>query len=367
MNPRIATLVSVATLFVPFFGNACHADVDTRPIDAVRNKTVLDPGDLQAIDEFVAGAVKDILRTKDFSQVSKARAVLIGKKGTQGQYAQQFSDSCKKHIAAGMEQAAAYLPEDRRFKVTLNLLILADGLQDPALAEVGLAQLGSPNKALQYWAVRLVTNGAAIEKIKQGNWPIGGQIVSRLQQSIRQGPSEATLGLVAEFAAKVGTPEGLAILTDVADLRIAQQAAGQAQDGQVDTTILKLLWGQATAAGPGKAGPWASRFAQLYSYVIQRLAKANPPLSATQRERWVSVIVEVEEKCVAPALDGYQMPLRKAIERSDMTALLAEHDNLLGGKSTAGQWVAKWQFGYGTADGKTRTWPQELPAPPAAK
>jgi hypothetical protein len=368
MNPRISALVGLATLFILSVHDLSYAEVDTRPIEAVRAKTVLEAGDLQVIDEFIAAAVKDIVRTKDFSQASKARAVIIGKKGTQPQYAQQFSDSCRRHIAAGLEQAAANLPEDRKFRVTLNLLILADGLQDPSLAELGLAYLGNPNTALEYWAVRLVTDTATCEKIKQGNWPIGGQIIGRLQKSIRGSSSEVLLGMVAEFAAKLGTPEGRTLLTEVADLRITQHASGQVEDGQVDTTILKLLAAKFTSTNDSKAGPLASRFSQLFSYVIQRLAKANPPLDDTQRQRWISVIVEVEEKCLAPVLDNYQMPLRKAIEKSDMTALLIEHDNLLGSSTLPGQWVTKWQFDYGTGpDGKARTWPKELPAPRVTK
>ena len=364
MNPRIAFLVGLVTLSVFSFNDLSFGEVDTRPIEAVRGKTVLETSDLQIIDEFVSSAVKDIVRTRDFSQVSKTRSILIGKKGTQPQYAQQFSDSCRKQISAGLEQASVNLPEDRKFKVLLNLLILADGLQDPALAELGLVYLGHPNTSIQYWAVRLVTNTAVVEKIQQGNWPIGGQIIGRLRQSIQGGASEVLLGLIAEFAAKLGIPEGQTLLTEVADLRIAQHAKGQVEDGQVDTTILKLLAAQITSTHDSKAGLWASRFSQLYSYIIQRLAKADPPLGDVQRQRWISVIVEVEEKCIAPVLENYQMPLRKAIEKSDMTALLAEHDTLLGSSTLPGQWVTKWQFDYGTGpDGRPRTWPKELPAP----
>src|SRR5512137_1917291 len=144
MNRRTAALVSTVILCILSVTPAGLAEVDSRAIDAVRAKTVLDAGDLQVIDEFVASAVKDIMRTRDFSQISKARAVLIGKKGPQPQYAQQFSDSCKKQIAAGLEQAAANLPNDRRFKVMVNLLILADGLQDPALVDLGVGYLAHP-------------------------------------------------------------------------------------------------------------------------------------------------------------------------------------------------------------------------------
>jgi len=366
MNPRIAALLSLATLFVCTLSHPSYAQVDPRPIEAARAKTVLEPGDLQAIDEFVAGAVREIVRTRDFSQVGKARAALASKRGMQAQYVQQFSDSCKKYIAAGFQQATSTgLPEDRRFRATLNLLILVYELQDPTLAELALPYLGSPNKALQYEAVQIVTSTTVVERIKQGNWPLGTQILSQVQQAIRGG-SPATWGLIAEFGAKLGTVDGISLLTEVADLRIAQYTSGRVQDSpQLDTTILKLL-GTRIAAENGKTPAVIRRFAQLYSYVIQYLAKAFPILSDTQRQTWVSVVVEVEEKGIAPMLDGYPMSLRKAIEKADTTALMAEHDALLGGPASPGRLAAKWPFDYGAGpDGKVRTSPLELP--PAAK
>ncbi len=368
MNQKTAVLVSLVTLYVLSITPAGLAEVDPRPIDAVRNKTVLEPADLQVIDDFVSAAVKDIMRTKDFSQVSKARAVLIGKRGTQPQFAQQFSESCRKQIAAGLEQAATNLPNDRKFKVMVNLLITADALQDPVMADIGLKHLGHADAVLQYWAVRLVTNSAAAEKLKQGNWPVGGQIVNGLLQLVRPSSSkqgdcrEVVLAPIAEFAAKIGTAEGQALLAEVTDARISQQARGQVHDGHVDTVILKLLYGQMSdPANASKKASLAGRFAQLYSYVIQRLAKAGTTFSQAEREQWASVVVEVEDKCVAPVLEGYQTPLRKAIEKGDLAGLQAEHDRLLGSSAAQGQLVAKWQFDYGTgADGKPQAWPKEL-------
>jgi len=359
MNLRSTALVCLVSLSVFSLADLSVAQVDPRPIEAARNKTVLEPGDLQAIDEFVAAAVRDIVRTRDFSQVSKARAALTSKRGTQAQYVQQFSESCRRSIENGLQQAAN-LPDDRRFRATLNLLVLISELQDPALTELALPYLGNPNRALQYWAVQVVTHPAVLEKIKQGNWPVGAQIIGQLRQSIRAG-SATTWGLVAEFAARLGLAEGLSLLTEVADLRLAQYAGGQVQDPpQVDTTILRLL-STAIVAENGKNPAITGRFAQLYSYVIQHLAKVYPALSGAQRQPWVSAIVEVEEKCIAPVFDGYEMPLRKAIEKADMTALMAEHDALLGSRTAQGRLAAKWPFDYGPGpDGKVRTGPREV-------
>lgn len=360
MNLRNAALACLVGVCVVCFGDPVLAQVDSRAIDAARAKTVLEPGDLQAIDEFVAASVRDIIRTRDFSQVSKARAALTTKRGTQAQYVQQFLESCRKHIQSGLQQAAG-LAEDRKFKVTLNLLILMSDLQDPGLADLALPYLGDPNRGLQYWAVQVATHPAVVGKIKQGDWPVGAQILAQVQQSIRSG-SAALWGPVAEFAAKLGTAEGLSLLNEVADLRLAQYAGGQVQDPpQVDTTILRLL-GAANAADNGKDPAMTRRFAQLYSYVIQHLAKVYPVLSGTPRQAWVSAVVEVEEKCIGPALGGTDMPLRRALEKGDVTALQAEHDALLGSATAPGRLAAKWPFDYGAGpDGKVQTGPRDLP------
>ncbi|MBP8303726.1 MAG: hypothetical protein KBE04_06345 [Phycisphaerae bacterium] len=360
MDFRIAALVCLVALSTLCLGGPAMAQVDSRPIEAARSKTVLEPGDLQVIDEFVAAVVRDIVRTRDFSQVSKARAALATKKGMQAQYVQQFSQSCRKSIESGLQQAAG-LAEDRRFKVTLNLLVLISDLQDPGLADLALPYLGDPNRALQYWAVQVVTHPAVAAKIKQGDWPVGAQILARLQQSIRSG-STATWVPVAEFAAQLGTAEGLSLLTEVADLRLAQYAGGQVQDPpQIDTTLLRLLCAS-VAAENGKNPAITGRFAQLYSYVIQHLAKVYPVLSGPSRQAWVSVVAEVEEKCIAPALGGTDMPLRRALEKGDVAALLSEHHALLGTPAAPGRLAAKWPFDYGAGpDGKVQTGPRDLP------
>jgi len=60
--------VTITTLISGFFTPV--SAVDSRAIEAVRGKNVLDNADLQAIDDFVSQAVNEILNTDDFASIS---------------------------------------------------------------------------------------------------------------------------------------------------------------------------------------------------------------------------------------------------------------------------------------------------------
>jgi len=143
--------------------------VDTRDIETVRAKPVLDSKDLQIIDGFLAAAVQELVDTTDFSSISNARSIVLAsstsKTPGQAQYAQQFSESAYKHISAALSQAKDLSHEDRKFRITLNLLMLIDGLEDLRQAEVALDYVKDDNAAVRYWAVHTLSNPAVIEKL----------------------------------------------------------------------------------------------------------------------------------------------------------------------------------------------------------
>ena len=144
-----------------------------------------------------------------------------------------------------------------------------------------------------------------------------------------------------------------------------------------DIIILKLLESKiplpsqgtittASTAGLNKAAI-ARRFAQLYSYVIQRYIKGENVLNETQKQHLSSAIIEIEEKCVARllGLSRSSGTIRRTIERNDLTALSDEHNKLLGDETSTGQLPAKLGFDYSTTpDGPKRTAPIPLPDKP---
>jgi hypothetical protein len=144
-----------------------------------------------------------------------------------------------------------------------------------------------------------------------------------------------------------------------------------------DIIILKLLeskiplpsqsMGVPTTTTSVSKSAIARRFAQLYSYVIQRYIKGNNVLNDTQKQHLASVIIEIEEKCISRllGLDRAQATIRRTIERNNLIALSDEHNKLLGDETSTGQLPTKLSFDYSTTpSGPTRTAPIPLPDKP---
>jgi hypothetical protein len=369
MTLQHAVVIIPTILIILFAGSICQALVDTKLIEEVHNKAVLDARDLKVIDDFVAVAVQDLVRTVDFTAIAKTRSIILSKQGTQAQYVQKFSESAYRHISEGFQYAGA-LPEDRRFIVVTNLLILIDGLKDPALIELVLRKLDDKNQAVRYWAVRAVTNTGMLERLSKAAPPgpsaavVIGQIISRLTGLVETSSPE-TLALIADFAARVDSAGAEQLLLKVADVRIKSYADWTVSYELVDSAILRVLCDKAVSAGSSKAD-LARRFAQLYSYAIQRYIDGRDLLSDTPKQQLASVIVETEKQCIGKLLGGEPwFSIRRAVEGNDFSELRKEHDKLLGSASTAGALVSKLRFDYGQEpNGSIRTWPAILPPAP---
>jgi len=342
--------------------------VDTRQIEKVFNKQVLDGEDLKIIDQFLDEAVRELVNTRDFAEIAKLRTVILSKQSTQGQYAQQFSESAFKHISAGLEQAKQ-LPQDRQFKVILNLLILIDGLQDPRLTDSAIALLKYNNQAVRYWAVRCVTNPGLVEKLNPGA-STSQELVQRIAEQLKELVDTArpeVLSLMAEFAGIVKVPQAEELLSRIADARMKRYVDWTVEYELVDGTILKSLYGKIADTGSGDPA-LARRFGQLYSYVMQRYLKGRDVLPEANEHYLMSVLVDVEDKCIGRILRRPQSTIKKAVEQADYTAVQQEYDKLFGDGTKQGQLAEQLKFDYGTnPDGRKRVAPLTLPEPPKAK
>jgi hypothetical protein len=150
-------------------------------------------------------------------------------------------------------------------------------------------------------------------------------------------------------------------------MRIKKYAGWTVEYELLDEAILKLLDSK-IASGSGGSVKSAVRFGQLYSFAIQRYVKGRELLIATQKRQLASVLVETEDKCVGRILGRLQSTIKKAVERDDFTAIVEEHNRLLGDGTRAGELSSKLNFDYGTASGGgKRTAPLPLPAPPPKK
>jgi hypothetical protein len=344
-----------------------RAQVDSRRIEEVVKKSVLTPQDLEIIDAFVADAVGRLVRTTDFTEVAKTRAVIVSHQISQAQYAQRFSDAALREIGKGFDYATNEITDpDRRFKVFTNLLILASELNDPRLIDLGIGLIPHENAAVRYWAVREATNPAAWAKLGQDQ-STAAELSRRFLDAcskVVETSSPEVLYLMAQFAGRYDTAPAQDLLLRIAGERIKRYADWEVKYELVDTGILKLLAAKIVSGGAANQ-QLAKEFSQLYSYAIQRYIRAlkDNNLKELSGSSLASVLVETEQQCLSKMLSGPQTGITRAVEAGDSNALQAEHDRLLGSANQAGALPAKFNFTYGSAQDK-RTAPLALPDPP---
>jgi hypothetical protein len=344
-----------------------RAQVDSRRIEEVVKKNVLTPEDLDIIDAYVTDAVGRLVRTTDFTEVAKHRAVIVSHQISQAQYAQRFSDAVLREIGKGFEYAANQITDtDRRLKVFTNLLILAGELNDPQLIELGLRMIPEENTMVRYWAVRVATNPSVWAKLAQDQSTaaaLSRKIVDACGRVVETSSPEV-LNLMAQFAGRYDASPAQDLLTRIADVRIKRYADWTVKYELVDTGILKLLSAKIASGGPANL-QLARQFSQLYSYAIQRYIRGlrDNNLRDLSESYLASVLVETEQQCLSKLLSGPQTGITRAVEAGDAAALQAEHDRLLGGANQAGALPSKFGFTYGAAQEK-RSAPLALPEPP---
>lgn len=323
--------------------------INTREIDEVLKKTVLDDQDLEIIDDFLARTIGDLVNTRDLATIARFRAVILSKRSEQGQYAEQYSESSRLYISEGFEKAKSLRPQERQTVVLMNLLILVNGLEDTQLLDLAIGQLNNENTTVRYWAVRCLTNPVIINKLNSGetsDMDLAQNIAEKLKQQIEKSSPEI-LNLIAGFAATINIPEGDELLLQIADKRIKEYADWTVKYEILDSSILKYLEGKIMeSSSSSDTTAFAQRFCQLYSYAIQRYVKGSDILNETQKRYLITVLVETESKCISKLL-GSQSMIRRAIERDDMKALMSEHDSLLGTETKAGRLPSKLNFKYG--------------------
>ncbi len=367
-------IFAVLVVFFVLLLNSGTVAVSTREVDNVRKKAVLDDSDLKIIDDFLAEAIRELVQTRDLTDIAKIRTVILSRQSTQGQYAQQFSESARRHIAAGFRDAQQLPRPERITVVTINLLILMDGLQDLGLTDLAIAMLNNENMVIRYWAVHCLTNTEIITQLKAAtNSNQASAIAAQLKGTVDNSTPEI-VALIAQFAAGVDIPEAEQLLIQIADLRIRQYADWTVRYELYDSALLKFLSSKIPLPTESPAGlltttidtkpEIARRFAQLYSYAIQRYIKGAAILNDTQKSHLASVLVETEDKCIGRLLGNPQLTIRRALERQNAQAIMDEHDRLLGTATTPGQLPTTLKFDYGSTSNSTRTVPLPLPDPP---
>ena len=346
------------------------AQVDSRRIEEVIKKSVLTPADMEIIDAFVSDTVGRLVRTTDFTEVAKTRAVIVSHQIPQAQYAPRFSEAVFREIGKGFDYTTNEITDpDRRFKVFTNLLILANELSDPRLADLGVRMIPYDNSTVRYWAIRAATNPSVWDKLSQNQAaaaPLSGRIIDACSKVIETSSVES-LYLMAQFASRYDTAPAQDLLARIADVRIKRYADWAIKYELVDTGILKLLSAKIVSGGTAKQ-ELAKQFGQLYSYAIQRYIRGmkDNNLKELSASQLAAVLVETEQQCLSKLLGGPQTGITRAMEAGDLNALQAEHDKLLGGQNQTGALPKNFNFTYGSPQDK-RSAPLALPEPPQRK
>jgi hypothetical protein len=370
-------IFAVLVVFLILVMNPGSKAVNTREVDNVRKKAVLDNSDLKIIDDFLAEAINELVRERDFTAIAQKRTVILSRQGTQsqqGQYAQQFSESARRYIAQGFIDAQKLPRQERITGVTINLLILMDGLKDLGLADQAVPMLINENMVIRYWAVHSLTNQGIITQLNAAANPNQAAVLAAKLTEILDTSTPEIMALIAQFAGSAKIPQAEQLLCQIADIRIKRYADWTVKYELYDSAILKYLSikipSASQASGSTSAtskAPVARCFAQLYSYAIQRYVKGAGILNNTQKSHLTSVLADIEEKCIGTLLKP-QMTIRRALGGSSMPAILAEHDRLLGSATTRGELPQTLKFDYSTnPNGPKLTAPIPLPDPPAKK
>ncbi len=364
MNLRRAVFTLSLGCVVLSLAPVCQALIDTRQIDEIVKKTTLAPEDLQAVDDFVADAVQDIVQAVDFADVAKTRAIILQKRqaGKQPEYIKRYNDAVYKQIDKDLSSLQETADPTKRSSVATNLLILADAMKDPRSFDLAVKVISEKEPPVRYWAVRIATDPNLWTRLRE-NQANATQATTKLLAAFTQTAPTSTpevLALMSGFAGPTNTPAADELLTRIADTRIKQYGDWTVSYELADVTILRQL-SDRIAAGSAAKSQLAKRFAQLYSFAIQRFLKGSALgiLRDQSRDYLATVLIETEDKCLGKLLGGSQGAIRRAVETNDTKALQTEHDKLFGATGQPGVLPAKLGFTYG-GDGQSLQAPVPL-------
>lgn len=355
-----ARIVCLANLILILFALPTWAVVDTHDIDIVRQKSVLNNQDLAVIDAFMKDAIQELVYTRDFSSVAETRDIILSRHTASAQYNQRFSKAAHTYITQGFQQAQKLDPT-RCDRVRMNLLILATRLEDPQLIDIAFNWTQAKSAPVRFWANKLLTSPVVVKLVNQGSQPdLTKQILTHLGQEIKAGDPD-TLDLMTTFVGQLTGNAGHDLLKQIVAQRFEAYEHWSVQAPLLDGKILGILCQRIQANGNDRL-ECARDFTQLYSYVMQTLIQGQGVLKEKILADLTAVIVDVESKCLPVLLGHPQTTLKRAAERSDIKAIQAEHDRLLGTATTRGQIPQSLQISYGSLpDGRERTQPKTLP------
>jgi hypothetical protein len=367
MRASFVVCAVLTPLIMSLSAPVCRA-VDTRGIDIVRQKDVLDEEDFKVIEQFIKDAINELVETVDFTQVARLREIIVTRQSEQSQYAEQYSKYLRKYIGEAFSQTRDLEDAVRRHRVRVNLTILVYQLENPRLVDIALDALDDKDESVQYWAARALTGRRLIARLEanSGSSDVVERIATKFESIVETAPPEV-ICVMADLAAVDNNGQTEGLLLKMADMRIKGYSDWTETASPVDMKLLKLLCDK-LQVNDSKAGEFGRRFAQLYSYIMQKyimVLRGEASLDEEQKQQLASILVEIEDKCIGRLTGLQQTVIKRAVELDDDNTLFLENGRLLGDATRTGELPRKFGFDYGEAeDGSRLTAPSELPKPP---
>jgi len=342
----------LVSIFVILVFTSVLSAVNTRDIDKVRKKGVLDNSDFAVIDSFVADSLNELLAVEDFTAFSSVRnSIMFRKEGKSGdQYKEAFYDSLNKYVPGAFKKAESLEPENKKVITVANLLMLVECLHDEKLTDYAMVYLKSSNAIIRYWAVKCVTNQFMIDKFNSSSNPIFAAKATKLLNDLIGNGDADSLAAIINFASKIRSTAGNEMLLAIVDRRIGEYAGWEVDNELIDAALLKSLFDIYTRDTTKKV--YAQKFGQLFSYVMQRYIKGQAILSGRQKSGLASVMIEIEQTTMVKALGLRQSVIKKAVEGKKIEALVKEYSRLFDAAGQKGEIAAKMKFDYAPGGAK---------------
>ncbi len=352
-------------------GSWAAAALDTAPMAGVfqrtgDGKTAPTGADAEIITQFIAAATEQILWAEKPSDAIEARVQLLAYRG-QDSYWQSYLGILRGRLEAAIKEAVEFPDAARKAAALRNFSILIAQLDTLDLARLCLGLLDEADTVIRYYAVKALTSdkvNTQLASAVDADPSVRKQLVDALIRAASKENQPLILSQLARNAVKLKGAEGRELLLAVADNRMKAYVAWKVTQESVDLELLTAIVEKMSASvAPEDKLVFAGRFAQYYSYVIQRYAKGQDLLPMPTKQALISTIVGVEESLLSgPALLNRKVTeLRSAIQKNNLEALIKAHDALLGSTTGAGELIGKIKFTY---EGKA-TAPKVLPSPPA--
>ncbi len=349
--------------------------IDTDSIDQVLEKDsagrMLDDYDRRAIADFWTQAIEEMLLTADLDEIVEIKSLMLSKKPQtmDGDYYDAYTKAAKETVTAAIKELNAWDNEELREHIKINLLILVAQLESPELMDFAFQGLDAPGAIVRYWSVKAITSDVNVERLNAeivADEATAQKILNAVKNVVENEKSGEILELAINFLVQVNTDDAKRIISKLVDTRIGAYKSWNVTCEMMDSKLLMSLGSEILAETKTENRAQITRkFAQLYSYVMQRYMIGKNLLTQTQKQNLASVMVNIEKNMIGKLLEKPQGSIKRAIEKRNIASLKREHDTLLGTSSLTGELARKIEFDYGkNPGGRAINAPMTLPNPP---